>query len=84
MAVRRFADRVLRFSAGLALGSVPYVSNMSHSSPSTHRSAESLPLIMPHSKSVHSPRLSIPTSFSVRLAAARAPFQILASIMSSR
>jgi hypothetical protein len=33
-----------------------YVSSISHSSPKTHRSAESLPLIMPHSKSSHGPR----------------------------
>ena len=33
---------------------------MSHSSPSTQRSAESLPLIMPHSKSSQGPRFSRP------------------------
>ena len=37
-----------------------YVSSISHSSPKTQRSAESLPLIMPHSKSSHGPRFSLP------------------------
>jgi hypothetical protein len=38
------------------------VSNISHSLPSTRRTAESLPLIVPHSKSSQGPRLSSPYS----------------------
>lgn len=38
--------------------------------------ALSLPLSMPHSKSSHGPRFSIPISSSTRRAASRAPAQI--------
>lgn len=37
------------------------MSSMSHSSPRIHLNADSLPFSMPHSNSVHSPRLSMPT-----------------------
>jgi hypothetical protein len=51
------------------------VSSMSHSSPNTQRSADSLPLIIPHSKSSHGPVLPFPNRSSVFLAAASAPSQ---------
>jgi hypothetical protein len=38
---------------------------MSHSYPNTHRSAESFPLSMPHSKSVHGPRFFLPKRLQV-------------------
>lgn len=49
---------------------------MSQSSPVTQRTADSLPSIIPHSKSDHGPRFSLPTSRSVLLAAAWTPFQM--------
>lgn len=52
-----------------------YVSSMSQSSPSTQRKALSLPLIMPHSKSVQGPR-SLGLRASTFPAAARAPSQV--------
>ena len=52
-----------------------YVSSMSRSSPRTHRSAESLPLIIPHSKSDQGPRFRLPCFFSTRLAALSARSQ---------
>lgn len=57
---------------------------MSHSSPSTHRKALSLPLTMPHSKSVHGPRFSTPTSRSTRLAASVARLQTPSTTRSLR
>ena len=54
-----------------------YVSSMSHSSPRTQRSADSLPLIMPHSKSSQGPRFFLPYSSSVLRAAFSAPFHTL-------
>ena len=51
------------------------VSNMSHSSPSTQRSAESLPLIIPQSKSSQGPSFSKPYFFSTLAAALSAPSQ---------
>jgi hypothetical protein len=42
------------------------VSSISHSSPSTHCSAESLPLIMPHSKSSQGPQLCTLVLFQQR------------------
>src|SRR6266446_2989958 len=52
------------------------VSSMSHSSPRTQRSAESLPLIIPHSKSSQGPRFSNPYFFSTLRADFLVPSQI--------
>jgi hypothetical protein len=56
-----------------------HVSRKSHSLPITQRRALSLPLSIPHSKSVQGPRFSIPTSSSVRLAAAKARAQTVST-----
>src|SRR6266581_3923407 len=40
-----------------------------HSSPSTQRNADSLPFIIPHSKSSQGPRFPLPYSFFTRFAA---------------
>lgn len=56
-------------------------SRKSHSLPITHRKALSLPFNIPHSKSVHGPRFSSPTSSSVSFAAAKAPAQIVSTVV---
>jgi hypothetical protein len=53
-----------------------YVSSISQSSPKTHRSAESLPFSIPHSKASQGPRFSRPNLFSTLAAAFSAPSQI--------
>jgi len=69
-------DSLDRQQARRLHAAIGQVSRKSHSSPMTHRSADSLPFSMPHSKSSQGPRFSIPTSSSVRFAAANAPSQI--------
>src|SRR3974390_153382 len=49
---------------------------MSQSSPSTQRKADSLPFIIPHSKSSHGPKFLSPNCFSTLAADFRAPSQM--------
>ena len=58
------------------LSSIHYVSSISHSSPNTHLNAESLPLSIPHSKSLYGPRFSSPYFSITCCAACNAPFHI--------